>query len=423
MWKATKWGFLALAVVLLIVLAGVVGRELGDNGDTATVGEPSAPTPIITTTAGDAFGVLDEIYRILAESFVDPNVIDPELLKIGAINGIIQALGDPHTVYIDPVSYSLGIDIFSGTFQGIGAQVEQDPITNEIVIVTPFRDSPAEQAGVRAGDIIRTVNGESTEGWSVTQAVQRIRGPEGTDVTLTVQHRDGAAEEITIVRSTIVIPTVFTNVGEIPDVNLEDTDGNPVTEIAYIEIQQLTNETLAPLSELLRDIEDQGYKALILDLRRNPGGGLSVTIDVADMFLESGLILTEVDREGRETVFEARPGGEAEDIPMVVLIGPGSASGAEVIAGALRDHQRAVLIGEVTFGKGSVNQVRQLSDGGALYVTTARWLTPSGEQIEGVGLAPDIEITLTEEDIDLRLDRQLFGAIDYLRENFLLSRS
>ena len=420
MWKAVKWGILALAVALVIVLSGVVGHTLGERGGGQDGAVQVGTQPVSTS---QDFGVLDEIYRILQSDFVDPGIVDPELLKLGAINGILRALSDPHTIYIDPVSYALGIDIISGTFQGIGAQVEQDPITNSIVIVTPFRDSPAENAGVRAGDIIRAVDGESTEGWTVTQAVQRIRGREGTPVTLRVQHRDGEVEDITIVRATIVIPTVFTNVGDEPDLELSDIDGSPVTDIAYIEIQQITEQTVRDMALVLDRVQEDGFKALILDMRRNPGGSLSATVDVADMFLDSGLILTEVDRDGRETVFEARPGGEALDIDMVVLVGPGSASGAEVIAAALRDQQRAILIGETTFGKGAVNQLRELSDGGALYVTTARWLTPSGEQIEGVGLVPNIEVVFSEEDIDLRLDVQLFAAIDYLRENFTQAQS
>src|SRR3972149_8687604 len=157
-------------------------------------------------------------------------------------------------------------------------------------------------------------------------------------------------------------------------------------------------------------MSDQGYRGIVLDLRRNPGGSLSATIDVADLFLEDGRILTQVDREGNETTYDAHPGDAGEDIPLVILVGPGSASGAEVIAGALRDNQRAVLIGETTFGKGSVNHLRDLSDGGALYVTIARWLTPSGEQIEGVGLTPDIPIAPTADDIANTRDTQLYTA-------------
>lgn len=401
MWKSAKWGLMGLAVALAIVLSGVVGHTLGGDG-----GAPSATIP----REGTDFGILNEIYRILQEDFVDPQTVDADVLRAGAINGILQALGDPHTVYIDPESYALGIDIISGTFEGIGAQVEQDPVTGAIVIVTPFRDSPADQAGVRAGDVVRAVDGESTEGWSVTEAVKRIRGRDGTQVTLTIEHSDGEVEDLVITRGTIVIPTVFA-----PEI--QDAAGNPVTELAYIELQQFTEQTVVDLRDELRRIESAGYSGLILDLRRNPGGGLDSTVEIADMFLDSGVVLTQVDREGRQTVFDAKAGGEATEIPVVILVGPGSASGSEVVAGALRDNHRAVLIGEKTFGKGSVNHLRELSDGGALYVTIARWLTPSGELIEGVGLLPDVEVTFTPEDLDARRDVQLFAAIDYLRQN------
>jgi carboxyl-terminal processing protease len=400
MWRLLKRAALLLAVALAIVLAGVVGHTLGESGD----GSP------VTSTSGGDFGILDEIYGVLKEDFVNPEAVNPQILRLGAINGVLQALGDPHTVYIDPESYALGIDIISGTFEGIGAQVEQDAITGDIVIVTPFRDSPAEKAGIRAGDIIRMVDGESTEGWSVAEAVRRIRGAEGTEVVLGIQHVDGTREDVTITRRTIVIPTVFTR-------QIEDAAGNEVTEFAYIELQQFTDQAMRDLRDELQRVVDEGRQGLILDLRRNPGGSLDATVAVADLFLDDGVILVEVGRDGEETSFSAEPGGPAEEIPLVVLVGPGSASGSEVVACALRDNDRATLIGEKTFGKGSVNHLRELSDDGALYVTIARWQCPNGEQIEAVGIQPDQEVPLTDEDIQANRDVQLFAAIDYLRES------
>ena len=394
---------MALAVVLAIALSGVVGYTLGDSGD-------GGGTTTVQITDEIGFGILEEIYAILQEDFVNPDALDPELLKLGAINGILQALGDPHTVYIDPESYELGVDVISGTFQGIGAQVEQDPVTGEIVIVTPFRDSPAENAGVRAGDIVRTVDGESTDGWTVAQAVRRIRGPEGTEVALGIEHSDGSTEDVSITRGTIVIPTVFTP-------PIEDEAGNLVSDLAYIELQQFTDQAVTDLGEELERIVEEGYGGVILDLRRNPGGGLDATIRTADMFLDDGVILIEVNREGKETVTNAKPGGPATEIPVVLLVGPGSASGSEVLACALRDNGRATLVGEQTFGKGSVNHLRELSDNGALYVTIARWECPNGEQIEAVGIEPDVEIVSTSEDIEASRDVQLFAAIAYMREN------
>lgn len=409
MWKAAKWGTFTLAIALAIALSGLVGHTIGDQGNSST-------TITVGGNSGDAgdYAILQEIEDILHQDFVNPDAVNTQTLLNGAIDGEIKALGDAHTVYISPEDFSLGVDIISGTFQGIGAQVDQDPVTGEIVIVTPFRDSPAEKAGIKAGDVILAVDGESTEGWSVAEAVKRIRGEQGTPVTLTIRS-DGETRDVTIERDTIVIPTVFTR-------EVKGADGNVVPDVAYIELQQFTEETVDDLSKALKQAREDGYKGIILDLRRNPGGALDATVSVADMFLDGGVVLTQVDRDGNRTEYKAKSGGEAADLPVAILVGKGSASGSEVLAGALRDHGRAKLIGEQTFGKGSVNHIRELSNGGALYVTIARWLTPNGEQIEGVGLTPDIPITISQADIDAGRDTQLFAAIDYLHQEFAAQR-
>jgi carboxyl-terminal processing protease len=256
--------------------------------------------------------------------------------------------------------------------------------------------------------VLLAVDGESTEGWTVNEAVTRIRGPEGTDITLTIRKSNGDTEDVVITRDTIVVPTVFTH-------EITDEDGSAVSDIAYIELSQFTDQAVTDLGSELERVVDEGYGGLILDLRRNPGGGLDATVRIADMFLDGGIVLTQVDRDGNETVYEAHSGGEALDIPVVILVGPGSASGSEVLSGALRDNDRATLVGETTFGKGSVNHIRELSNGGALYVTIARWKTPDGELIEGVGLTPDVPVTFSQEDLDAGRDVQLFAAIDVLR--------
>jgi len=402
--KTLRWVMFGLLVVLLSVMSGVVGFTIGGGG-----GEGPSTDSTRPSQGEPNFSILNEVYDIIREDFVAPDSVDPELLREGAIDGTLAALDDPHTMYIDPETYSLGVDIITGRFEGIGARVEQDSVSGEIVIVAPFRDSPADKAGIRAGDVILAVDGESTAGWTVSQGVRRIRGPEGSQVTLRVRHESGETEDITVTRAVVTVPTVFTR-------ELEDAEGNAVQDIAYVELQQMSEETVGALRDVVRDIEEKGYRGLVIDLRRNPGGGLEATVKIADLFLESGIILIQVDKEGNETVERAQGGDEGEGIPLVVLVGKGSASGAEVLAAALRDNGRAVLIGTTTFGKGSVNHLRQLSDGGAIYITIARWLTPNREQIEGIGLSPDIEVEPTEEDIELDRDVQLFAAIDHLRQ-------
>jgi carboxyl-terminal processing protease len=408
MWKSIKLGMAGLGLAFMILMVGVVGYAVGDTG-ASNNGTNSRPAQQQQSGDSEGYAILDEIEGILQEDFVNPDAVNPDILHQGAVDGLIEALADPHTVYISPEDFALGIDIISGAFEGIGAQVDQDPVTGEIVIVAPFRGSPAEAAGVLPGDVLISVNGESAEGWSVADAVKKIRGPQGTDVTIAVRHSDRSEQEFTIERATIEIPTVFAE-------DVTGQDGNPVESLAYLEIQQFTEQTAGDLTSELNRVVDAGYEGLILDLRRNPGGGLDATVDVADMFLEDGIIITQVDREGRETVYEANPGTEAAaELPIVILVGPGSASGSEVLAAALRDHGKATLIGEKTFGKGSVNHIRQLSNGGALYVTIARWRTPNGELIEGVGLEPDVTVALTPEDVQAGVDPPLYAAIDFLQ--------
>jgi carboxyl-terminal processing protease len=285
--------------------------------------------------------------------------------------------------------------------------VDQDPTTREIIITAPFRGSPAEQAGVLPGDAILTVDGQSTQGWSTADAVKAIRGPAGTNVTIGVRHPDGTHADITITRATVAVPTVFSDV-------VKDKDGNVVPDLGYIQIQQFTDQTVPDLRDAIDQFKTKGYKGLVLDLRNNPGGGLDATVKVADMFLDKGIVLTSVDRDGNKTEYDSQAGQDL-DVPMVVLVNKNSASGSEVLSGALQDRGRAKLIGTVTFGKGSVNHLRQLSNGGALYVTIARWLTPNGTLIEGVGLTPDIHLEPTKEEIQGRPGPQMWTAIDLLR--------
>jgi carboxyl-terminal processing protease len=409
MWNTVKWSMAALIVALAITLAGVVGYAVNDGSD-------SAPGPDGgSTQVSEDYAILDEITEILKEDFVNPEAIDEDLLQYGSIQGLIDALGDPHTEYIPPEQYAGGIDIISGSFEGIGATVDLDPVTGEIVIVQPFRGSPAEEAGLNPGDAILAVDGESTEGWSTRQAVTVIRGEQGTPVVLTVRHAaTGEIEDVEIIRKTIVIPTVFSQA-------VADENGETVEDLAYVNIQQFTDQTVPDLEAELERIQDEGYEGVIIDLRNNPGGGLDATVRVADLFLDDGIILTQVERDGSETVYEAHSGGPATELPVVLLVNSFSASGSEVLAGALRDHDRATIIGEQTFGKGSVNHVRPLSNGGALYVTIARWLTPNGELIEGVGLAPDVAVVLTPEDLEAGNDTQLYAAIDFLHDEIAKS--
>ena len=414
-----RWRLLLLAPITLLAVAGfalgigVKGLLDGDEPAMGSVralrGGGSGPA-VIDFAASDArdsrFSLLDEVYDILSREFVEPDRVELGGLRTAAINGAIASLNDPHSVYIDRETFHLSSESISGQFEGIGATVDQQ--SEGIFITGTFRGSPAEAAGIRSGDLILAVNGESTEGWPVQLAVARIRGPAGTDVVLTVRHRTGQEEEITVKRGVIVIPSVQA-------IQVEDAAGIAVEDLAYIAISQFTENTRAELVAVLEGVQSAQVDGLIIDLRGNPGGLLSATVEVTGEFLDGGVVLTEVNRNGDEQAFNDQAGGGALEIPLVILVNGGSASGSEVFAAALRDYGRAVIVGEQTLGKGTVSIPRHLSDGSVLYVSTARWLTPDRDLIEGIGLIPDFIIEPSDIDFEQRRDVQLFAAINYLR--------
>jgi carboxyl-terminal processing protease len=354
--------------------------------------------------------VLDEIIAILQEDFVDQTRIDRELLLQGAIQGIFTSLNDPHSTYIDPRTYSISRDDFSGAFQGIGATVAKDG--DYVVISRPLPDTPAERAGIRAGDRLLSVNGEDAFGWGVEKAVLKIRGPRGTTVELKVRHADGTEQLFKIVRDEVLVASVDTTP---PTRKFVDANGTEVTDLGYIHIRSFTARTPRELSDQVEAAQRRGVKGLILDVRGNPGGLLRETVQISDMFLDKGRILAQIDRDGREQTVDARAGNEITSLPIVIVQDETSASGSEVLAAALQENGRATVVGSKSFGKGTVNHARELSNGGAVYVSIARWLTPRGAQIEGQGVQPDVAVALTADDIERGRDVAIIRAVDLLR--------
>ncbi len=334
------------------------------------------------------------------QDYVNKEALDPEELTQGAIEGLLEALGDPYTYYLDVETYELALSGLEGSFEGIGAFVTMED--GELTVVSPIAGTPAEEAGIRAGDRILEIDGETTSGMTLTEAVLIIRGPQGTMVTLLVLHQ-GETDPVVIeiIRERIDVDSVYLEM--LPD------------NIAHIQITYFSLHTSGELSAILNDALSDGAVGIVLDLRGNPGGYLHIVVDVASEFLSGGVVLYEEDSEGNLQAWNAKPGGLATDLPLAVLVDGGSASASEVLAGALQDRERAPLIGTTTYGKGSVQVIRELSDGSALYVTTARWLTPNGRQIEGEGLDPDFVVEITEEDIESGRDPQLEFAIEYIK--------
>lgn len=397
---------MAALIGVLLVATGFLVRVVTEPASAVT---PAATAVAVNPETGaDSWAVLAEIARVLQSDFVEPEATDTAILQEGAIRGLFEALNDPHSTYIDPDTFALSKDDFEGAFQGIGATVSQQD--GFIVIVQPLPATPAERAGLRAGDIILQVDGESAEGWSVEQAVLRIRGPIGTTVSLTIRHGDGVVETLDIERDAIEVASVSTAP---PGGVLRDADGNTVTDIGYIRISSYTRTTPQELEDAIAAAEAAGVRGLILDVRSNPGGLLQETVQIADMLLDGGDIVTQVERDGSERTASARE-GMVTALPIVVIQDGFSASGAELMAAALQENGRAQVVGEPSFGKGTVNRAIELSNGGAVYVSIARWLTPARNQIEGRGVIPDVEVTLTIEDIDASRDVAVIRAIELL---------
>jgi carboxyl-terminal processing protease len=368
--------FFAFIIVILTSLS--IGIVIGSSGFGIFAGSRT------NSDQPEEFVVFWQAWDTVQRHFVDREALDPQEMTYGAIRGMVQSLGDEgHTAFLTPEEREQQTTELSGTFFGIGAQLgvrDQLP-----VIVAPFDGSPADQAGVKAGDIILEVDGEDVTSLPLNEIVARIRGPEGTEVTLSLLRPDETRTlEVTIVRGEIKVPAASWAMV-------------PGTNIALIRLSQFTANGEADIVRSLEEAKAAGAEAMILDVRNNPGGLLEQAINVTSQFLEDGNVLLEEDAEGNRRAYEVKPGGKGTDLPMVVLINGGSASSSEILAGAIQDHGRGKLVGQTTFGTGTVLQPYILADGSALLLGTRQWLTPEGRLIRKQGITPDYEVPLPIE--------------------------
>jgi carboxyl-terminal processing protease len=333
--------------------------------------------------------LIEEAWDIIADD--TSGQVDTENLKQAAIEGMIEALNDPYTSYLESEYYELGVSSLEGEFEGIGAYVTVHD--GKLMVIAPIADSPADKAGVKAGDVIMEIDGESVNDMSLAEAIIKIRGPKGTTVTLLILH-EGESEpvEIAIIRDTI----------EVPSVRFEMRG-----DFAYIIITQFSERTESELAPVIQGLSEENARGIVLDLRGNPGGLLDTVVEVASNFITEGTLVEVKSNRGKVASLKVINSAVTTDLPMVVLVDDSSASGSEVLSGALQDHDRALVAGNTTFGKGSVNILHNLDDGSGLYITTARWLTPNGRVIEGHGIEPDVILELTGEDA-------VQWAMDYL---------
>ncbi len=380
--------------------------------------------------------LVDEVWQLIDRNYVDAtfNQVDWEAVRTEyldrtytdqeeayvAIREMLEQLEDPYTRFMDPQEFrSMQIDT-SGELTGVGIQISQDEDTNDILVVAPIEDTPAFESGIRSQDVIIAIDGESTEGMDLNDAVNKIRGPVGSEVTLTI--RRGEREiQFPITRARIEIHPVRYN-----------TQVSPEGEVGYIRLTQFSANAASEMSQAIEDLESQDISGYILDLRSNPGGLLYSSIDIARMWLDEGGIVSTVNRQG--LVDEETANNRAlTDKPLVVIVDGGSASASEILSGALQDNERAVVVGTRTFGKGLVQSVRSLADGSGVAVTVAKYLTPDGRDINELGIEPDVEVELSEEQGEtLATDRDLIGtesdpqfaeALEILNEEIRTARS
>lgn len=395
--KKTFLFFFCLIFISAVFFIGFIfGKSKADPEIIFGVQSPELGQP-----AGADFSLFWQAWAILENKFVNKENLDFQKMLYGAISGMVDSLGDPYTVFFPPQESKKFFEDVTGLFEGVGMEI--DIKKGQLMVVSPLDGSPAQRAGMRAGDKILKINGTSTADLTIDEAVKFIRGPKGTEVSLTVLRDDWEdSKEIKIIREIIQIPSL--------KLEFKDVEGE---KIAYLKLYQFSEKASGDVRRAVIDILNSQTKKIILDLRNNPGGYLEVAQDIAGWFLEKGDTVTIEDFGGKkeQNPYKAQGNGALAAYPIVVLINEGSASASEILAGALRDNRGILLIGQKSFGKGSVQELETLKEGSSLKVTVAKWLTPKGAFITDIGLDPDIKIELTEEDIENGKDPQLDKAI------------
>ena len=358
------------------------------------------PPQDASTTPAD-FGTFWEAWQDVNDLYLRNPDVSGTAKVYGAITGMVQALNDPYTEFFSPMDNKQFQQDISGNFGGIGAELGTNA-KNKIAIIAPLKGTPAEAAGLKAQDLVVAVNGSSTDQMTVDQAVSIIRGPIGTKVTLTVM-RDGwsKTQDFTITRANIQIPIV--------DFEMKGT-------IAHISLHEFDQSADQLFFDALVKAMNHHAQGIVLDLRDDPGGYLDIAVDLAGYFLKPGtLVVSEVGRSVATTTYLASGNGALADFPMVVLVNGGSASASEILAGALHDDRSVKLVGEKTFGKGTVQELQNLSDGSSLKITVAHWVLPSGKIIDHEGIAPDYEVPITDDNLKNKQDPQLDKAIQIIQ--------
>jgi carboxyl-terminal processing protease len=384
---------IAIALAILLPIFLLTNASCSIITDFTNTFVPEQKTSKWSDELPPDFDLLVDAWKMVSKNYVDKDKLDAQKLSQGAVKGMIEALDDPPSFFVDPDTHKLEMSSLTGKYFGIGAYISTKD--KQLTIVSPIAGSPAEEAGIKPGDKILEINGKSSERMTSSEAALKIQGPAGTTVKLLIL-REGEAKpfEKIITRREITIKSVY----------WENRD-----RIGYIKLTGFLQKSDSEMLSALKSLVVEGVDGIVLDLRNNPGGLLDAAIYIASEFLPNGLIVVDVvdsnDNHRREAV---RRNGTATNLPLVVLVNNGSASASEVLAGALQDHNRAKIAGKKTYGKGSVQMISNLNGGSALHITIARWYTPNGRPIDGVGLTPDIPLDLEGEEL-------VNWAINYLK--------
>jgi len=396
-----------LLLSLMCFIAGMLAMylvsqvpELRTPPRLAQTNPTAKATATLTSQQGEQ--LLMDITRILKDEYIDPESIDTTRMYYGAAAGLVSSLGDIHTMFVEPIAAGYEAERMEGSFEGIGATVEVRD--GDLTIVRTIPGSPALRAGLQPGDVIELVDGTPTKGLTVTEGVTLIRGPRGTSVKLTIR-RESTAEkfDVTVTRDRI----------ELPAVTYKMLDG----KVAYIQLTVFNAVATKQVRAAIKELLAQEPVGMILDLRGNPGGYLQTAVEIASQFLpRNTLVLTEVKRDADPREFRVRQAGEATTIELAVLVDGGSASASEIVAGAIQDAGRGMIIGTKTYGKGSVQATHDMINGSSLRVTIAKWNRPSGANLDGNGIDPDLIVEFTQEDAEAERDPQLDAAIKVLTE-------
>lgn len=394
-------------ILLIFLLIGIfyLGFYFGEKSEKQAEPVPLTKSVIENKSAESKtvdFSLFWKVWDLVKNKHVNKDGLDAQKMVYGAINGMLHATDDPYTSFMDPKETKDFNEQIDGSFEGIGAELGiKDKI---LTVIAPLEDSPAEKAGLRAGDKIIKIDGKMSADLSIDEAVELIRGKKGTEVKLTIfRNGDSDTQDITIKRDVITVKSV----------KLEFKDN----EIAYLKINEFGEETTKEFRAAAADITAKKSKGIILDLRNDPGGLLDKCVEVASFMLPKGkVVVTEEDSSGQKDNLYTKGGDTFSNTPMVVLINEGSASAAEILAGALKDNNNTPLIGKKTFGKGSVQELLKLPGNTSVKITVAKWLTPNGNYIMEKGIAPDMEVEISNDDYTNNRDPQLDKAMEIIKE-------